>query len=110
MRFWLIVVIVLFIGCGEKAEPPVYITNPIPADIYSVTPSSGEIAPNEAITVIFTKNPTCVSARPGSYRVSGKIVTIIGPFLEGPLWLRITWGWNEFEDFDYTVVDKTDKE
>ena len=67
MRFWLIVVITIFIGCGGEGlfrnedEPPV--------DIDRVTPPGGEIAANETITVIFTESPYCVSVSHGAYRV-----------------------------------------
>ena len=107
MRFWLIVVIVLFIGCGEDGfrnadEPPV--------DIDRVTPPGGEIAANETITVIFTESPFCVSVSHGAVRVSGKIVTIVGPFPQGPLTLTMTWWWDGIRTLNYTVVDKMDEQ
>ena len=105
MRFWLIVVIVLFIGCARDS----YVDSGYFSSVESVTPSSGEIAPNETIVVTFVNTPLCVSASHGFIRESGQIVTIVGPFPQGPLTLTIAWV-DGSHTLNYTVVDKTDEE
>ena len=95
----------LFIGCArDNYEDDGYFST-----VERVPPSSGEIAPNETIVVTFVNTPLCVSASHGFIRRSGQIVTIVGPFPQGPLMLTIAW-WDGILTLNYTVVDKTDEQ
>ncbi len=77
------------IGCGSDDDTPREIH--YPAEFVRVTPASGEIPVNGIITVFFDNPPADIKVSTGSVRVAGKIVTIWGPFIPGPLVLTITW-------------------
>ena len=74
-----------------------------PVDLVSVSPRAGSrIDPNATITVNFDANPTNVRVSGGKGRISGKTLTITGPFASGTLNLRVTWSGGN-QTLQYTV-------
>ena len=92
------------IGCGGDAGTPI---PDVPAGVVRVTPSSGEIPVNGKITVIFDNAPADIKVSAGCVPVAGKIATIRGPFIPGPLILAITWA-DGTHALSYAVIADTD--
>ena len=81
------------IGCSEDVEPEID-----PVVFVSASPSIGsDIAANGTITLTFDSAPTDISVRAdadtgvGKTVITGKTVTIQGPFALGALNLTVTW-------------------
>jgi thioredoxin 1 len=86
-------VAVHIIGCSEDIEQEVD-----PVAFVSASPQIGsEIAANDTVTVTFDDTPVDVSVRVdsdtkvGKTVITGKTVTIHGPFVPGELNLTVTW-------------------
>lgn len=81
----------------------------VPAIVFvSAIPADGKIPANGTITLNFDKTPRDVTVRVstgkiGKTTISTKTVTIIGPFTQGELALRITWADGE-QTLNYTVA------
>ena len=96
----------LKIGWDGVEHTLIYNVSPPPprALIERITPPDGSvIASNGTITVTFDNAPTDVWVTAGSVSVTGKKVTITGPFTPGPLGLTLFWADGEFT-FIYTVA------
>ena len=81
------------IGCGQDVTQEVE-----PVAFVSASPDIGDnIAANDTITLTFDGTPQDVDiraasgAKVGKIVISGKIVTINGPFTQGELSLAVTW-------------------
>ncbi len=63
-----------------------------PAAVVSIEPTSGtRLAVDGSITVVFDNAPADVTVNSGTVTTAGKIVTIMGPFIPGPLDLTLSW-------------------
>ena len=79
------------------------------AVLVSAAPPDGEIPANGNITLNFDNVPEDVTVRAstgktGKTVITGKTVTINGPFVQGELTLTITWADSE-QTLNYTVTD-----
>ena len=90
----------MLIGCG--GDDDIVTDEPVSANFVSAIPSGGEIAGNTTITVTFDNAPADVIVSAGTVKLTGKIATITGPFIPGPLTLTITWA-DGIQALDYTV-------
>ena len=78
----------LVVGCGSDEDEEI---ETAPAHFVSATPPGGEIAANGTIMVTFDNAPVDVTVSVGTVTVTGKTVTIAGPFIPGSLALMVTW-------------------
>ena len=90
----------LIVGCGSDEDEEIEIA---PAHFVSASPPGGEIAANGTIMVTFDNAPVDVTVSAGTVTVTGKIVTISGPFTPGPLALTVTWA-DGTQALTYTVT------
>lgn len=90
----------LIVGCGGDEDEEI---ETAPAHFVSATPPGGQIAANGSITVTFDNAPVDVTVSVGTVTVTGKTVTIAGPFTPGRLTLMITWA-DGTHALNYTVV------
>ena len=71
--------------------------------VASVSPQSGQaIEPDATITLNFNETPTNVRVSGGKGRISGKTLTVTGPFTPGDLSVRVTWDGGS-QTLQYTV-------
>ena len=84
---------------GESINP-----EPQPPSAFFVyaVPVGGSIAVNEIITLTFDNEPADVSVSSGSAVVTGRTVSVSGPFTPGPLTLTVTWA-DGVQTLKYTV-------
>ena len=76
-------------GCGGGDDP---VDEPVAAAFVSANPPAGStIAANASITLTFDNAPADVTVSPGTAALSGKNVTVSGPFTPGPLSLAVSW-------------------
>lgn len=101
------VVAIQMIGCGEDIEPEID-----PIVFVSAAPSSGsEIAADGTITLTFDSTPADVSVlsdsntKIGKTVITGKTVTIQGPFALGDLSFIVTWR-DGSKRLTYTVTEQ----
>lgn len=89
MRFLILVVVVILMGCGGDDDGLEDVA-PI-ANFVSAAPSGGEIAAYGSITVTFDRPLWDLTVSAGTVTVAGETATIAGPFPPGPLALTLTW-------------------
>lgn len=71
--------------------------------VASVSPQSGQaIEPDATITLNFNEAPTNVRVSGGKGKISGKTLTVTGPFTPGDLSVRVTWDGGS-QTLQYTV-------
>ena len=86
-----------------SGDDDIVMGEPVPVNFFSALPPGGDIAANEAITVVFDNAPADVTVSAGTVRVGGKTATITGPFKPGPLELTIRWA-DGTQVLHYTVT------
>ena len=97
LRFWIMVVVVIPIGCGGDDEEVAPVAN-----FVSAQPPGDCMIANMTITVTFD-NPSCdVTVSAGTVTVNDKKAIIVGPFTPDPLELTIMWA-NSTQVFNYTI-------
>lgn len=84
-----IFIVLMFSACG--ADTAVDGDVRYPTKFVKATPSGGDIAADDRITITFDGHPLDVSVNVGTVGGSGKNLIITGPFPLGPLELRVTW-------------------
>ena len=90
MRFWLMIVVFILVGCGGEDDSLTDVT-PVVAFLSANPPSGATIPPNAVITLIFDNPPTDVRIRNAVVIPFGKTATVTGPFDQGPLSLMVHW-------------------
>ena len=76
----------------DGAHTLVYTVEPVPVKFVSVNPPDGSLLlPDTILTVAFDGKPKDLSVTPWEISVSGRIVTISGPFPRGELNLEMKW-------------------
>lgn len=74
----------LLISCGEEQEDVI--------GIQSINPPDGStIFTDSTITVTFDRTPRNLAVSPGEFNLTGKIVSITGPFSLGNLEIELNW-------------------
>ena len=92
----------MLVGCG--GDDATDAEEVVPANFVIANPPSGsEIAANASITLTFDKVPTDVTVSVGVATLSGKTVTVSGPFTPGPLNLTVIWT-DGIQTLTYTVA------
>ena len=77
----------MFVGCGGDEDTE---NQKIPVNFLSAYPPSGSETPS-LIKLTFDGIPEDVETSAGTAVITGKTVTIHGPFTPGPLSVTVTW-------------------